>query len=155
MAAPRTAPLRNLTREKLEPVWNRLDIPTERIAAALGVTRQGLSFKAKALGLPPRTKNREPQKKLKDDLFRRMWLAGVCTTEMARHFGYSSRSAISHRRVMLGLPPRTRRKGSGKHGGWVQTITIAQFFEMEMARIMGVPVDEEAEWPDAETADAA
>lgn len=133
MAAPLNAPLRSITRETLEPLWSRLDIPTERIAAALGVTRQGLSWKAKTLGLPPRTLNRAPQKKLDDELFARMWMAGVSSTDMARHFGYAGRGALSKRRVLLGLPGRTRKRGCRKHGGWAETISLTQFLEMEMA----------------------
>ena len=129
-----STPLKHITREALEPLWSRHDIPTERIAAALGVTRQGLSYKAKALGLPSRAKVR---KCLVDDkTFTRMWNAGVCTTDMAEHFGYTHRSAIGTRRRNLGLPARTRGQGGANHGGWQQTISLAQFFEAELAAAM-------------------
>lgn len=133
MAAPLNAPLRNITRDTLEPLWSRMDIPTARIAAALGVSRQGLSWKAKALGLPPRTQNREPQKKLDDAMFTRMWLAGVSSTEMARYFGYAGSGALSRRRVILGLPARTRGRGGKNAGGWIETISLTQFLERDMA----------------------
>ncbi len=129
-------PLKNLTADDLRPLWSRLDIPTERIAKALGVTRAGLSYKARALGLPPRTGNQECNKLLSDEAFKRMWAAGVSSTDMAKVGGYSHRSAIGHRRVLLGLPARTRGKGGKNHGGWKETITLSQFQEMELARLM-------------------
>lgn len=128
--------LANITRETLEPIWMRYEIPTARIASTLGVTRQGLSYKAKSLGLPPRTGNQRPNQKIDDDTFRRMWLAGVNSVEMAQHFGYAHKSAVGHRRVLLGLPPRTRSRGGKNSGGWTETITLAQFAEMELARKM-------------------
>ena len=83
MAGRPTDPLHRLTREALEPVWTRFDIPTERIATRLGVTRQALSQKARSLGLPPRTGNQRSHQKVDADTFRRMWLAGVNTSDMA------------------------------------------------------------------------
>ncbi|MFY0309652.1 hypothetical protein ACFMBG_07115 [Leisingera sp. D0M16] len=127
-------PLKHITRETLAPLWNRHDIPTERIAAALGVTRQGLSYKAKTLGLSSRAKVRK--RLVDDETFTRMWNAGVCSTEMAEHFGYTHRSAIGTRRRNLGLPARTRGRGGTNHGGWQQTISLAQFFEAELAEAM-------------------
>lgn len=129
-----TRPLANITREVLEPLWLRHDIPTERIASALGVTRQGLSYKARSLVLPSREKNRK--RLVDDDTFTRMWMAGVSSTEMAEHFGYSCRSAITARRRLLKLPARTRGRGGKNAGGWQETITLAQFAEMELARRM-------------------
>ena len=129
-----TRPLANITREDLAPVWARLDIPTELVARKLGVTRQGLSYKARSLGLPSRAKNR--RKRVDDETFTRMWMAGVSSTEMAEHFGYSHPSAIGTRRKLLGLPPRTRGIGGHNHGGWIETISLDAFREMEMARQM-------------------
>ncbi len=129
-----TSPLANITREALEQVWMRHDIPTEVIAARLGVTRQALSLKARSLGLPSRERNR--RKNSDDETFRRMWLAGVSSTEMAAYFGYSCGAAVSRRRKILGLPPRTRSKGGDNRGGWNETITIAQFREQELAERM-------------------
>jgi len=129
-----TRPLANITREVLEPVWMRHDIPTEVIATRLGVTRQALSYKAKSLGLPSRAKNRI--KFVDDKTFTRMWLAGVSTSEMAEAFGYCGRAAITTRRRQLRLPARRRSSGSGNFGGWPKTITIAQFYEQELAERM-------------------
>lgn len=138
MAAPKNAPLRNLTREQLEPLWFRHTVSLDRIAAALGVTRQGLIYKARTLGLPPRGKNRKPQTKGPDDLFREMWLAGVHTEEMAAYFGYSCRSAVSMRAGKLGLPRRTRttKRTKGRVGGWVETTSLVQFLEPRLAQRM-------------------
>ena len=130
------APLANITREALEPVWMRKEIPLDKIARSLGVSRQAISAKAKSLGLPSRAGNKRPAQKVDDETFTRMWLAGVNTREMAKHFGYAHPSAIGHRRELLGLPPRNRSKGGKNHGGWVQTISLAQFAEMELARKM-------------------
>ncbi|ATG35925.1 MULTISPECIES: hypothetical protein [Phaeobacter] len=127
-------PLANITKETLAPLWGRHDIPTERIATALGVTRQAVSYKAKSLGLPSRAKVRRCY--VDNETFTRMWNAGVCTSDMAAHFGYTHRSAIGARRRILGLPARTRGKGGTNSGGWHQTISLTQFFEAELAAAM-------------------
>ena len=129
-----TRPLANITRDLLEPVWMRHDIPIKVIAARLGVTRQGLSNKAKSLGLPSRAKNRP--KYVDDETFTRMWLAGVMKKEMADAFGYYGPAAIGARRTLLGLPARKRERGTGNFGGWPKTITITQFYEQELAERM-------------------
>ena len=135
MSQPR--PLKHIKKSDLAPVWARLDISMDRIAETLGVTRQALSSKAKTLGLPSRAGNREPQKKIPDQQFIKMWNAGVNTTDIARHFGYSRRSAVSKRREMLNLPARQRAKGSNKnHCGWVGTISLTRFLEDQLAEKM-------------------
>ena len=129
-----TQPLRNITREALAPLWGRHDITTARIAEALGVSRQALSAKAKGLGLPSRAKVR---KRMSDaDLFARMWNAGVSCAEMGQYFGYAHRSCVATRRRNLGLAPRTRGTATGKHSGWIETITLAEFLEQELAEKM-------------------
>lgn len=130
----RASTFSNEAREVFVALWMRRDIPTERIAQTLGVTRQAVSDRARRLGLPPRTGNKEPAKKGSDELFRRMWLAGVRTRDMAEYFGYSMPQGVGTRRRHLGLPPRTRRPGGQGHAGWVETIPISAFWEMEYAR---------------------
>lgn len=135
--APQKRPLANLTREDLEPLWSRLDIPTKRIAEALGVTRSGLSHKCiRSLGLPPRTGNKTPMKRGDDALFKRMWEAGVAVEDMRQHFGYAKSGAVTTRRRALGLPPRERSSNGESSSGWKGTIPIEVFFEQEIGRVM-------------------
>lgn len=108
----------------------------ERIADALGVTRQGLAYKAKKLGLPSRKGNYDGQKLGGDERFRKMWLAGVSVEEMANYFGYASHRGVIHRRGRLGLPHRTRGDGTNKHAGWIETITLTEFLERELRDAM-------------------
>ena len=129
-------PLKNLTRETLAPIWCRREIPMERIAGALGVTRQGLAYKAKSLGLPSRKGNYDGQKLGSDERFRKMWLAGVSVEDMTKYFGYASHRGVIHRRGRLGLPLRTRGDGTNKHAGWVETISLAEFLERELRDAM-------------------
>lgn len=129
-------PLKNLTADDLRPLWSRLDIPTRRIAKVLGVTRAGLSSKARALGLPSRVGNKEPMKLMTDETFTRMWMAGVKIADMARVGGYAQPTAIGQRRILLGLPARSRAQGTGNKGGWAESISLSEFNEIEMARIM-------------------
>jgi hypothetical protein len=128
--------LRNLDPETFSRVWLARHIPREKIAERLGVTPQAVSLKAKTLGLPPRRDGSVCKTHGRDDLFARMWLAGVDTAEIARYFGYSHRSAVSMRRQHLGLPPRTKGKSGKRNGGWAATISLATFFEEEMRRQM-------------------
>lgn len=127
-------PLRRITRADLEPLWSRLDIPTEVIAKHLGVTRSGLSNKAHRLGLPSRAANRS--KKSDDATFREMWEAGVSLKDMQRHFGYAQHQCVTQRARQMGLKPRERKAGSGGFAGWPPTITLAQFFEPKLAEAM-------------------
>lgn len=127
-------PLRRIKRADLEPLWSRLDIPTDVIAAHLGVTRSGLSYKAHRLGLPSRYRNR--LKKCDDALLREMWLAGVSLKDITRHFGYAKHQCVTQRVRQLGLPPRERRAGNGGFAGWPTTITLTEFFEPKLEEAM-------------------
>lgn len=131
MADPR--PLKNITADDLRPLWSRLDIPTRRMADALGVTRAALSSKAKSLGLPSRWGNKESQKKCPDEVFRRMYEGGVSLQGIADHCGYAKIQCVTRRREMMGLPPRG--KLGGGHAGW-GSVSLAEFQEMEVARLM-------------------
>lgn len=133
MGSGKTNPLRHVTREVLEPLWLRRDISTERIAEVLGVSRQAVSLKAKRLGLPSRAGNQASRQNVDAATFERLWRAGVCTTDIAKAFGYCNRTAVSHRARMMGLP--RRRRGAGP-GGWAGTIRAAEFREIELARRM-------------------
>lgn len=131
--------LSRIQREHLEPVWSRLEIPTERIAASLGVSRQALQQRAKRLGLPSRSGNMEPKKLYRDnETFRRMYLAGVSTREMAEVMGFANCSGVCMRARRLGLPYRIT-PGEAP-GAYRAPITLAEFRESELARLMqGAP----------------
>ena len=128
------SPLANIKREDLAPLWGRLDIRTEDMARALGVSRAGLSYHAlKKLGLPSRVANRKCMAR-DIELFTAMWDAGVSTAEISAHFGMSGPACVTVRRKRLGLPPR--RKGSNLalvgvtpcRGGYAPTLPISEFF---------------------------
>lgn len=128
------SPLANIKREDLAPLWERLDIRTEDMARALGVSRAGLSYHAlKKLGLPSRVKNRKCA--IRDvELFKAMWEAGVGSAEIAAHFGLYGTGCVTTRRTKLGLPPR--KKGVNLalvgvrpcSGGYAPTLPISEFF---------------------------
>lgn len=127
--------LARITRADLEPVWSsRLTL--DQIGKALGVTGQAISHKARRLGLPPRAVGERPRQ-IDEGLFRRMWLAGVNSREMADHFGYKDGSAICRKRREMNLPARTRSKGArGTRSTWAQTIPIVDFWQIEYAHKM-------------------
>lgn len=122
--------------EAFAAAWACHSISTARIAERLGVSPAALHWRARSLGLPRRPTGPQRAKKCSDDLFRRMWMAGVSTPEIARECGYSRYPAASHRARLLGLPRRVRRSGSGGPAGWPPTITMAQFRELEFRRMM-------------------
>jgi hypothetical protein len=138
MARPR--PLKYLDDDVLASAWARTDISTEKMATALGVSRQSLSSRAKTLGLPPRTGNRNSLKKgLSDERFTEMWTAGVRAKDIASAFGYSLPRSVYARRCRLGLPARARSFfGDGSAGGWSNTISLSAFLEREMVGPLAV-----------------
>jgi len=115
-------------------IWARRDISIERIASALGVSHQAVSQRARRLRLPPRTGNQESRKKIPDGPFRRMWEAGVSTSEIAKAAGYADTSGVTRRRELMGLPARQR--VDGVKGGYPRTMSLAEFQEEEIARLM-------------------
>ena len=124
-------PLAKLTPETLGPIWSRRDVSTAKMASVLGVSRQALSQKAANMGLPSRAGNYEPLRKADNAEFVKMWKAGVSLKDMAEYFGYKSHNGIVHRRRILGLAPRER--GPGR---WRETISIGEYFEQELGRMM-------------------
>lgn len=106
-------------------LWMR-GTSSQAIGEALGVTDTAVREAARRFGLPARN-GRKPSRTLcSEELFRRMWLAGVNSVEIANHFGYST-GAVSHRRIRLGLPPRDRRQ---------RPISLSTFLEAELGRKM-------------------
>lgn len=130
-------PLKNLTAADLRPIWSRLDIPIERIATSLGVTRQALRSKAKTLGLPSRSGNVGGKKPVSDEEFARYWSAGLTMSGIAKICGYKNHNGVSQRRRSQGLPPRVKSTTKGDGIRWEGTITLAQFYEQEVVRLMG------------------
>ena len=122
-------------------LWNNHAVKTQRIADAMGVTRQAVQARAKAMGLPSRGHIR--LRKADPDLLREMWAAGVKTSEIAAHFGMAFPACASLAAIKLGLPRRVRGASGKRNGGWVATITLAQFFEMRLARRMAETAREE------------
>lgn len=136
----RRSTLTNITREVLEPVWRNQKITVKQIGDALGVSDGTVCKLAQRLGLPSRGRS-GPRSKMSDDLFRRMWLAGVRSRDIAEFAGYSSVQGVSTKAAQMGLPKRVRQKGASiKNGtgrcGFPGSITLAQFYEDEMARRM-------------------
>lgn len=115
-------PLSKITREDLAPIWARKDIPLSKMAEVLGVTPQALSYKARSLGLPPRSKI------MSDARFRALWLAGVRTAEIAAEAGYCGCEPVIKRRCRMGLPSRGR--------GRSHLISIEEYREAELSRLM-------------------
>jgi hypothetical protein len=128
--------LKKLTADDLRPLWSRLDIPISKIAAPLGVTQSALGQKARALGLPSRHGNREMSKRVDDKTFARLWMAGLAMKDIAKVCGYQSINGVSCRRRRQGLPPRKRATTVVDGVMWEGTITLAQFYEQEVARMM-------------------
>ena len=132
---------RRIDPDELRILWQRHDIPTAVMARHWGVTHQAVSDAARRAGLPPRTKVR--RRLIDPEELRDMWLAGVASPEIARHFRVAHRSCVSHAARELGLPRRQRSHGGvrGARGGWEPTITLREYQEQQLARLMA----EEAE----------
>lgn len=114
-----------LTEAQFARLWNNHKIPTNAIAAYLGVSRAAVSWRARNRGLPARTKLRKT-KVSQDDrpLLRHLWMSGVATAEIAAHFGLKSHGCTSAIARKMGLPIRVK-GGSGGAGGWPRNTPIA------------------------------
>lgn len=115
-------------------LWNDHSVPTKRIAQVMGVTRQAVSWHAHHMGLPSRQKVR--LRKADPNLLREMWLAGVSSADIARHFGMAHHSCATTAARKLGLPRRKRGPSGRMNGGWQANITIEEFFEGKDAEKM-------------------
>jgi len=114
--------------------WACHEITTQELADWLGVTRNAVSWRARQAGLPSRKHVR--RRKADDATLRDMWMAGVSSADIARHFGYAGRSCVSRRARMLGLPSRVRRRGTGGVNGWDGTIPMWQYLEARIGERM-------------------
>ena len=124
-------PLGRITRQALEPLWLNPDVPSRRIADALGVCPSGLRRHALGLGLPPRP-SRPRIGKLPGPDFDAMWLAGVRPSDIRRVAGYAHDSRIHNRRVARGLPKRPR---------GARTITLAEWRQERAEAAMRAVMD--------------
>jgi len=118
-------------REAFTAAWNNYRIPVKHIAAALGITKQGVSWHAKHMGLPNRGKNR--YRKTDPRLLRAMWIAGVSGREIAAHFGYKTPCGATLAARNAGLPGRERGPSGARNGGWKAHVPISVFWEQQMA----------------------
>lgn len=129
MGAPR-----KFNRDIFARLWNDHRIPTARIAETMGVTRQAVSWHAHHMGLPSRTKLR--RRKSDPALLSEMWLAGVRSSDIARHFGMAHHSCAVTAAKKMGLPRRKRGPSGRMNGGWEANITLEQFLEAKLGQRM-------------------
>lgn len=114
-------------REVFAKLWANHRIPTAKIAAAMGISRAGVSWHAHQMGLPGRDKVR---RRLADpDVLREMWMAGVKASEIARYFGMAHHACVTTAARNMGLPKRQRGSSGKMNGGWKANITLAAFLE--------------------------
>jgi hypothetical protein len=117
-------------------IWQDRTRSLDVACQGLGITRQGLAYKAKVLGLGPRGSGHDLQKNGSDEDFRRMWAEGVPVREMQAVLGYATHQAVSQRRKTMGLPARTRRCGMGKGRRWEETSSQQERQQMQLAARM-------------------
>lgn len=125
---------REVDPETFARLWNCHRISTEEIAQWMGVTRQAVGDRARRMGLPSRANVRKQL--VRYDELRELWLAGVSTTDIAKLFGLASRSCVSRAVLLAGLPLRKRGKGGKTHGGWIGTISIEEYRQIQLAERM-------------------
>ncbi|RYH04101.1 hypothetical protein EU805_01645 [Salipiger sp. IMCC34102] len=128
-------PLAKITADQLRPLWEG-KISTDKIGAAFGVTGQAVRGKAKRLGLGKRSGR--SRQFMSDEEFTRLWMAGVRSKDISRLGGYTHKNAVYRRRIILGLPPRTRgtETSRARTGGWKETITLEEYREQQLGEAM-------------------
>lgn len=135
---------RTFDRKIFASLWNDHSIPTQRIADAMGISRQGVSWHAHHMGLPSRAKVR--RRKADPVLLREMWLAGVSSAEIAAHFGMSHHSCAVTAAKKIGLPRRERGPSREMNGGWKKNKPISEFlYEREQAELAAKMAEAAAE----------
>jgi hypothetical protein len=143
---------RKINEEVFKLLWADLNIKTERIAQAMGVTRQAVQWRAKHMGLPSREKNRAMKHDPK--LLAEMWDAGVSSAAIAAHFGMADHTSASQAARKMGLRPRVRGPSGYRNGGWLPTITVEEFTQIRLAKAMAAAArSEQAAMINAEMVD--
>jgi hypothetical protein len=126
---------RVFNRDVFARLWADPKVPTQRIADAMGMTRQAVSWRARQMGLPSRANVR--RRVIDPVLLRDMWLAGVRSADIAAYFGAAHHSCVCTAARNLGLPRRQKGGKSGfRNGGWQKNITLAEWQELRAARRM-------------------
>lgn len=115
-----------MSRAELARLWSDRRLSRDEIGRRLGISAQGVQWRAKRLGLPPRPDGPVPRFDRDDPLFVEMWVANVRPSEMGRHFGVTL-GTITHNARRLGL-----RRACTRHN----SIGLTEFAEMKLARSM-------------------
>lgn len=126
-------------REVFIRLWNDRSVSITKIAKAMGVTNQTVSYHAKRIGL----ESREKGKGLQHDprLLAEMYQANVRLKDIAAHFGLAYTSCVTTAARKAGFPPRKRGGNPGcMNGGWPKGISASEFWEVRLADRMAVTV---------------
>lgn len=121
----------------LRRLWACRTITADEIGRHFGMSGGSIRWRAKCLGLPPRSYGPVPKVLTSAQggaELRRMWGAGMPIAAIAARFGVS-RSTVTRTARGLGLPPRRRIAGQGGHAGW-GTERRGAYRESELARAM-------------------
>lgn len=105
---------------KMRALWADDTLSVAEIGKVFGLSARQLGNIAAYSGFPPRRLG--PKVHYDLNLFRRAWLAGVSSGEIARSIG-RDQSTLSSMARREGLPPR--------RGGFQPTMTLAQFLASE------------------------
>lgn len=110
---------RRVSHAEFARMWADRSLTRVQIAAALGISRQAVTDRARARGLPPRSDTGgRPPTRVNDADLRDMWAAGVSPREIAGLYGVSP-GVIWRAAARLGLPPHDR--------AWMPKITLADW----------------------------
>lgn len=101
---------KRVSKAEFARLWADRSISTDEIGRHLGITRQAVSQRAQARGLPPRQPNQERNRAIppeRDDEFRTLWEARVSVAEMCRRLGCRPWNIRQHAN-RLGFQPRVK-----------------------------------------------
>lgn len=100
-----TAHFHRIPRALLARLWADRSRTRADIALELGISARALTVQVKTAGLDLRGHNTKRPCVTDNDLFRHMWLAGVASDAIARHFGIAYRT-VANTSKRLALPQR-------------------------------------------------